>query len=30
MNLARLCEAGFDPGCLHLHSDRALFAARKV
>jgi tRNA (cmo5U34)-methyltransferase len=28
-NLARLREAGFEAACLHLHGDRALFAARK-
>ncbi len=29
-NLSRLREAGFEAACLHLHGDRALFAARKV
>ena len=29
-NLLRLREAGFEAACLHLHGDRALFAARKV
>jgi tRNA (cmo5U34)-methyltransferase len=29
-NLAWLREAGFEAACLHLHGNRALFAARKV